>query len=716
MTTALMLIPLMLFAAFGVDLASWYARISELQRAADAAALAGAVWMPNVGTATLSAEDSLRSNGIVHGQDDIEVIIERGRTVNSLRVTVTDTNAQRWFSSVVMTGPERLSRHAEAEYNLPLPLGSPLNFFGGDAARTLPPAQITWPSFYNTRVPATTSCNIGTSPSQNLGRWAGSPPTYRATEFDAARPQCVWTAAAVTGTGTTTVPPPDYSTRLPTNPGCRVWVNGVAGSGSTDPNWLGRWTGGSPSTFTTATFGTSTTVCAWTNVTTDPASIPPTPHPTPTNSPCRVGYETSLGWFNLAGLHSTTSVPSGVRDTAGNVLCRWTVATTQPPNPIDPSRSPGFWAAVEGPQTNAYQGEIFSTRCYGTGPSCGSPENAMYLPSSDPNRGFWYVVKIPPGLTGNVAINVFDGSYVRGPTEVRAGDRGLDSNTTTFPTRFQVYRQTNPLDFNARSALFSGSPGTTTGSCNWELRDEASFSGQWQHLCTLTSVAPGQVYLINVQTVGTSGAGVNGYALEAVANGSHSTSPQPALYAYASMAMQNNNFCGGSSGIACPPPPATFYLAEVGPQFAGRTLVMELWDPGDVSGGTAAVMTPMMPSTSVPRPVVPTPSGDCTWTADTLPNGRLGLSGAEFLTPQPPLPGPECQIETSSATSGQHFQGEWLRIRIQIPDTYTCTPGVNPETTAGSCWWGIRYNFTASANDVTTWMARIEGNPLQLTE
>ena len=50
--TSLCLIPLMVFAAFGVDLASWYSRISYLQKSADAAALAGTVWMPDINEAT----------------------------------------------------------------------------------------------------------------------------------------------------------------------------------------------------------------------------------------------------------------------------------------------------------------------------------------------------------------------------------------------------------------------------------------------------------------------------------------------------------------------------------------------------------------------------------------------------------------------------------------------------------------------------------------
>ena len=65
--TALCLLPLMAFAAFGVDLASFYSRASYLQKSADAAALAGTVWMPNLTKARQIACDSLLNNGIDGG-------------------------------------------------------------------------------------------------------------------------------------------------------------------------------------------------------------------------------------------------------------------------------------------------------------------------------------------------------------------------------------------------------------------------------------------------------------------------------------------------------------------------------------------------------------------------------------------------------------------------------------------------------------------------
>jgi hypothetical protein len=136
-------------------------------------------------------------------------------------------------------------------------------------------------------------------------------------------------------------------------------------------------------------------------------------------------------------------------------------------------------------------------------------------------------------------------------------------------------------------------------------------------------------------------------------------------------------------------------------------------------------MRPMRPSSSVPRPVIPVPATDCTFTADTAPNGSLsGITGTTYSSAQGSDDATDCVVRVANSGTSR-FNGVWLRIRIHIPEDYDCTLGVNPETTADSCWWGIRYRFTGtgtgsggevSANDVTTWQARVEGNPLQLTQ
>ena len=61
--TALLLVPLVVFTGFGVDLGSWYAQAAKQQRAVDAASLAGVVQLPNQSNAVQSGLASLKANG-----------------------------------------------------------------------------------------------------------------------------------------------------------------------------------------------------------------------------------------------------------------------------------------------------------------------------------------------------------------------------------------------------------------------------------------------------------------------------------------------------------------------------------------------------------------------------------------------------------------------------------------------------------------------------
>jgi hypothetical protein len=711
--TGLILLPLMIFAAFGVDLASWYSRISYLQKSADAAALAGTVWMPDLAKATTEAKASLRENGIIDkdegGLDDIDVEVGRGSRPTSLRVVVTDNSATRYFSQV-FSGTQTLSRSAEAEYNLPIPLGSPLNYFGGDSTRT-GQFVVTSPPDHTTVRPITVGCNIGTASSQGLGGWRGNG-TWDPNRFVGSDPQCVWGATGAPQPGTSPVPPPDYRTRAPNdNQGsggerpCNVFGVNPA------PGLEGRYSDGG--TYNTGNYtGSGNRQCVWNNMQTQGVPSYATTL-VPSNAPCNVGYAAADGRWTAGGVFEPGQRFTQMWST-GNVLCRWApvVATT---NPIDSTRSPGFWAMIEGPGAVSPNGDAYNTRCY-IGNNCsGQPQNVQYRQPTNPDRGFWYVVKMPNVALGPVDINVFDASYNSGgDVDVLAGDRSL-GGSSAFDTEFRVFRQDNPLDFSVRAPYAPSTSGDQTeGSCYWHLGSEASFRGQWKRLCTITAPVPGALYLVNVQSVGTTGNGINGYALEAVANGG--TGTQPAVYAYANMGMQNNNTC---SPTPCTPPAATFYLAEVGPQYAGKTLVVNLWDPGDASGN--ASLFPKMPSQSVAKPVVDVPFGACAYTSSPSPSAQQGNSdggptGAIHDTQQPSDFLSRCGIRTT-VSGNRQFNGEWLTIRIAIPSDYTwCTLGVNPEINAGSCWWGIEYNFSASANDVTTWKAHIEGNPVHLIQ
>ncbi len=126
----LVLVVMLIFAAFTVDFGSWYTRSAEIKRAADAAALAGVVWMPEFDQAQQYALATAAKNGFVNGQNNITVTVEDIPNNNrQLKVTIRDSKAKQFFSRLV-TQSQSIGRSSLAEYVLPVPLGSPKNTFG----------------------------------------------------------------------------------------------------------------------------------------------------------------------------------------------------------------------------------------------------------------------------------------------------------------------------------------------------------------------------------------------------------------------------------------------------------------------------------------------------------------------------------------------------------------------------------------------------------
>ncbi len=673
---ALLAIPLVFCAALGVDTAAWHSRVSYLQKSADAAAAAGAVWMPNLIKATTVANESLAKNGIIHGVANMTVAVSEGSTPTSLRVLVTDQKAQR-FLSKMMTGDQALSANAEAEYFLPLPLGSPLNYFGGDASKAA--QAITWPIPYDWSgrgLVGPYTCNVGTSSGQGLGRWTGA--TAYDTGFSSSRPQCKWTAVTATYSASPSV-------QHPTNVPCNV--DQAAGSVN------GRWVTGSadnvaPTYDSTARYssGTGNRQCTWAIPNTRPDDYATR---APTNQPCNVTGELALGQWT-SGAYTANTV---YRDpSAGQALCQWAANLAAGTNPIAANRNPRFWGQIHGSGGNQQSGDAYSTKCVTT-TNCGTPDNSLYTDATDPNQGYWYAITTPDVGGGPTTIRVFDASLTPGSLSAGTGDSVISGSNMSFTTTYRVYKQTNPLDFSARTPVGTGIGDQNAGSCNWSLQQQAVFRLQWVDLCTV-NVQPGDIYLVNVRSAVISGvsnsAGRNSYAIEALANGGSGV--QPALNAYKKMVMYNNV----SSGTA------TFYVAEVKQEYAGKTLVLELYDPGESSGD--AWLYPMMPSASLTGAVVHPDPSTCTFQST-----RSGYPRASDLNN-----GGVCSVRASNG--GALYNGEWVTMRITIPSGYTCTAGHDPEVSAGSCWWGIQYTFGGATTDTTTWQARVEGNPVHLTQ
>ena len=140
--TALLLIPMMLFAGFATDVGSWFVRGQQAQVAADAGAAAGVVWIPDPTAYSNNALEAVRRNGfptaslvtsfaaaeaspVPPPMPWVEVVL----TTNSTIEVSVRTEAETFFTSPVLDSVS-ITRSAEAQYIEPTPLGNPTSALG----------------------------------------------------------------------------------------------------------------------------------------------------------------------------------------------------------------------------------------------------------------------------------------------------------------------------------------------------------------------------------------------------------------------------------------------------------------------------------------------------------------------------------------------------------------------------------------------------------
>jgi Flp pilus assembly protein TadG len=136
---SMMLVPVLMgSAAIGIDMANWYYTGQRLQVAADAAALAGSVYMPSdFTTATSHARAVSTQNGFTHDPSNadplkqVTVAPATGEKASELRVTVT-AKVRNFFGWAIGDGTQTMTRTAVAEYRGPVLMGSPCNLFGNE--------------------------------------------------------------------------------------------------------------------------------------------------------------------------------------------------------------------------------------------------------------------------------------------------------------------------------------------------------------------------------------------------------------------------------------------------------------------------------------------------------------------------------------------------------------------------------------------------------
>jgi Flp pilus assembly protein TadG len=128
---SVILAPIMFgLCAFSVDCGNWYATVERVQRAADAAALAGVPYLPgDLSAAKAQALKTAAANGFTTGGTTVVDPEPVPGQPSRLQVTIT-TVVNNTFGQILGVGTTKVRRTAIATYQQPLPMGSPCNEFG----------------------------------------------------------------------------------------------------------------------------------------------------------------------------------------------------------------------------------------------------------------------------------------------------------------------------------------------------------------------------------------------------------------------------------------------------------------------------------------------------------------------------------------------------------------------------------------------------------
>ena len=155
-------------------------------------------------------------------------------------------------------------------------------------------------------------------------------------------------------------------------------------------------------------------------------------------------------------------------------------------------------------------------------------------------------------------------------------------------------------------------------------------------------------------------------------------------------------------GIYTPISGASFSmpLFQVAPDYAGLTVSIDIYDPGDISGAGDVQMSILDPTGAISTSAAGIKIYDLGTDRSTTPGpGNLISAGGNT------------QATFAATTGGVHpYNGHWVHIELPIPNNYS--PGTNPS----NWWWSLYYGITGSAQatDVITVAVSLKGNPARI--
>jgi hypothetical protein len=682
--------------AIVVDVSWYWANTLRVQRAADAAALAGVVWLPgNPANAYSTARSEATKNGYTAG-GGVSVTPTRSPG-NDRRLSVTiSAPVGMYFARVLGIASLPATRTATAEFVLPVPMGSPQQWYGVGSYEIFGPgpAHVTGP-----RVPTNTATpNNWTNPANGLTNNGVFTTATSTASMQAYRDL----GLAVPGSDTVNGIEIRLDARSSDSLGCRLavalsWNNGTTWSSERFVNLTDT---APPSPYLTV--GGPTTLWAghtWVPADFGNANLRIRVRPDdagavePPAANCRNGATTSLDFFDVTvystgpGTPSVTNLPTP----AGEALA----PTTQ-----------GFWGAVFTSGGVRRNGDRYSPSWFDPGVANVEqrPEGYDYTIELNSDGGRVHLFDPVFCATGANASGSWYGAGDHWTTQGNGG--GTPDPGGPVSTVFTLYDQNNtPYDpsddtmvarldeTNQRQADQSGVVGTqSAGRAALPDCSADPHHDRWVRQDAWTVPGPASLpaghYRLNVNT-SQGNANTGAENMWSIYVGDNGAAGSARVYGGGRMVAYNN--ITSSSGYQ------RFYLAQIEKVHAGKTLIIELFDPGDV--GQNAWLRVLSPDGNVYS------YATFDYTADAVCiNGLSDSCAATGRT----------QVQTYRSGSGSSFDNSVLTIEIPLPATYGAA-GLDPpgDVTSEQGWWQIEYQV-GQANDTTTWQVSIRGNPVHL--
>ena len=733
----------LLLMALIIDVGWYWSGQLKMQRAADAAALAGVVYLPgDYASANKAVLAIAKMNGYVPDADTSVTSAIDANNIRQLDVTITDKIGTFFLRTIGIQGISA-TRSSRALYVVPVPMGSPQNYYGVyqlNCATGCPSAGLA--GFW--RLGESSGTNAAdASGGGHPGTYANSP-TLGQPGALAGDPN---TAVRFNGSNQKMT-----TSALPamTNLTFAVWVKTSQTTGTQrlmglyGPDTTLRLVNGAVAAYDSSggsiTFTTSQSVADgnwhWVVMTRNgssglislysdgtrigtPRAITPS---TVSSGPLVLALRSSS---NIEGLNGTLDEPT----VWNRVLSDDEIATLHNGIPDAVGSTP--------PPPQGFFGGVITTG--------GSTENGDLLnPTMDRlnnianpshiDEGFDYTIIVP---ANGGQVSIFDPTFCgMGPTPASStygeGDHWIGTSGVPVNTYYRLYDTKNTPLTTADDVLVassgymftnedqtdqSGTYGTPQSGgavdCSTGKIVSPSVGGYWHNKWWLMGANVPVGSAIN-QTPGTAGNLTAGtYRLQVTTTDPASPSPASLnanVNAENMFSIEVNKYTPGvntgqvygagmmanwysiTNGIG-----STFYLAQIDKTYAGKTLQINLWDVGDNQANSyLKIMSPDGGGTN---------SVDFTYTSAEL-DGTVGPGGS--------ITAGSLGLQTTSCSGSScnaPFSDKMLTIQIPLNSSYGTSLWVDPNGQSG--WWQVQYNVS-SGNDTTTWQVNVLGNPVHL--